>query len=80
MPELPDIALYLEALAPRILHQPLEAIRLGSPFLLRTIQPQPTELFNHTVTQLRRLGKRIAIGLDNDHWLVLHLMIAGRLH
>lgn len=80
MPELPDIALYLEALAPRILHQPLEAIRLGSPFLLRTIQPQPTALFNHAVTQLRRLGKRIAIGLDNDHWLVLHLMIAGRLH
>ncbi|MBS1827518.1 MAG: formamidopyrimidine-DNA glycosylase [Acidobacteria bacterium] len=80
MPELPDIAVYIEAISTRILHQPLEAIRLGSPFLLRTIDPQPAALQNHTVTQLRRLGKRIAIGLDNDHWLVLHLMIAGRLH
>jgi formamidopyrimidine-DNA glycosylase len=80
MPELPDITAYLTALEPRIVGQPLEKIRLGSPFLLRTVRP-PVEAFEgHTVTSLRRIGKRIAIGVDNGHWAVIHLMIAGRLH
>jgi len=80
MPELPDIVAYLAALEPRILSQPLQGIRLASPFLLRTAQPPLNEAEGHTVTELRRIGKRIAIGMDNDLWLVLHLMIAGRLH
>ncbi len=80
MPELPDIAAYLAALEPLILSQPLQGIRLASPFLLRTAQPPLNEAEGHTVTELRRIGKRIAIGMDNDLWLVLHLMIAGRLH
>jgi formamidopyrimidine-DNA glycosylase len=80
MPELPDITAYLTALEARIVGQPLEHIRLGSPFLLRTVQPPLAEAEGHTVRELRRIGKRIAMGLDNDLWLVLHLMIAGRLH
>jgi len=80
MPELPDIAAYLSALEPRILAQPLQRIRLASPFLLRTAQPPIQEVEGHIVRQLRRIGKRIAIGLEGDLWLVLHLMIAGRLH
>ena len=80
VPELPDITVYLEALAPRILGQPLEGIRLASPFLLRTIDPPLQSAVGKTVRKLRRVGKRIAIGLDDDLWLVLHLMIAGRLH
>jgi formamidopyrimidine-DNA glycosylase len=80
MPELPDIVVYLEALEPRILGQRLERVRLASPFLLRTVTPPVQDLEGKTVRSLRRLGKRIAIGLDNDYWLVLHLMIAGRLH
>jgi formamidopyrimidine-DNA glycosylase len=80
MPELPDITAYLTALDPRILGQPLEHIRIASAFLLRTAQPPVASVEGHTVTQLRRIGKRIAIGFDNDLWLVLHLMIAGRLH
>ncbi|MBL8220239.1 MAG: formamidopyrimidine-DNA glycosylase [Bryobacterales bacterium] len=80
MPELPDIAVYLEALATRILGHPLEAVRLGSPFLLRTVDPPIAELNGKHVRRLERLGKRIAIGLDGDLWMVLHLMIAGRLH
>src|SRR5579871_1890495 len=80
MPELPDIAAYLHALEPRILGQPLEHIRLASPFLLRTLEPAPAEAEGKTVRELRRIGKRIAIGLEGDLWLVLHLMIAGRLH
>lgn len=80
MPELPDISAYLTALEPRILGQRLEAIRLASPFLLRTVQPPLKEAEGRTVTQLQRIGKRIAIGLEGDLWLVLHLMIAGRLH
>jgi formamidopyrimidine-DNA glycosylase len=80
MPELPDITAYLTALESRIIGQPLEKIRLGSPFLLRTVSP-PVEAFEgRTVVALRRIGKRIAIGVDNGHWLVIHLMIAGRLH
>lgn len=80
MPELPDISAYLAAMEPRILGRTLERVRLASPFLLRTVDPPPAEAEGQTVTALRRIGKRIAIGLDNDLWLVLHLMIAGRLH
>ena len=80
MPELPDITVYIEALDSRIRNQPLQRIRLKSPFLLRSIEPPIDAAENHIVTDLRRVGKRIAIGLDNDLWLVLHLMIAGRLH
>jgi formamidopyrimidine-DNA glycosylase len=80
MPELPDVAVYVESLEARILGQRLERILLKNPFLLRTAEPPPQSCEGHTVTQLRRLGKRIAIGFDNDVWLVIHLMIAGRLH
>jgi formamidopyrimidine-DNA glycosylase len=80
MPELPDISAYLSALEERIVGQPLENVRIASAFLLRTAQPPVTDAEGHRVRELRRIGKRIAIGLDNDVWLVLHLMIAGRLH
>ena len=80
MPELPDIAAYITALEPRIIAQHIERIRLNSPFLLRTAQPPLSSAEGRIVRELRRLGKRIAIGVDNDLWLVLHLMIAGRLH
>jgi formamidopyrimidine-DNA glycosylase len=80
MPELPDIAAYISALEPRIMGQPIERVRLTSPFLLRTVQPPITNVESRTVRELRRIGKRIAIGMDGDLWLVLHLMIAGRLH
>jgi formamidopyrimidine-DNA glycosylase len=80
VPELPDITSYLTALEPRILSQRLLRVRLASAFLLRTAQPPLTDAEDHVVQSLRRIGKRIAIGLDNDLWLVLHLMIAGRLH
>jgi formamidopyrimidine-DNA glycosylase len=80
MPELPDISAYLSALEPRILGQPLTHIRIASPFLLRTVHPSIEEAEGHTVRSLRRIGKRIALELDNGLWLVLHLMIAGRLH
>jgi formamidopyrimidine-DNA glycosylase len=80
MPELPDIAAYISALEPRIVSQPLKRVRLGSPFLLRTAQPPISDVEGRLVRELRRVGKRIAIGLEGDLWLVLHLMIAGRLH
>jgi len=80
MPELPDIAAYITALEPRILGQPLERLRLASPFLLRTVQPGLRDVEGRAVRELRRIGKRIAIGVDGDYWLALHLMIAGRLH
>ena len=80
MPELPDITAYLSALESRIVNQKLLQVRLGSPFLLRTVQPSLSDIEGRTVTQLRRIGKRIAIGLEGDMWIVLHLMIAGRLH
>jgi formamidopyrimidine-DNA glycosylase len=80
MPELPDIVVYIEALEKRILGERLERVRIVSPFLLRTASPPVNDAEGKTVVQLRRLGKRICIGLDNDIWLVLHLMIAGRLH
>lgn len=80
MPELPDIAAYITALESRIIGQPIKRVRLASPFLLRTAQPPLTNVEGRTVRELRRIGKRIAIGVEGDLWLVLHLMIAGRLH
>jgi len=80
MPELPDIAAYITALDARTLGQPLERVRLASVFLLRTVDPPPERVEGRTVVALRRIGKRIAIGVEGDLWLVLHLMIAGRLH
>jgi formamidopyrimidine-DNA glycosylase len=80
MPELPDITAYISALEPRIVSQPLERVRLASAFLLRTVQPPLASVEGRIVREVRRIGKRIAIGVDGDIWLVLHLMIAGRLH
>ena len=80
MPELPDITAYIRALEKRIVGQPLERARLGSPFLLRTVEPPLASAEGRAVKKLSRVGKRIAIGLDGDLWAVLHLMIAGRLH
>src|SRR5690348_1911143 len=80
MPELPDIVVYLEALEKRILNQTLERVLIVSPFLLRTAVPPLSSTEGKRVTRLRRIGKRICIGLEDDLWLVLHLMIAGRLH
>jgi formamidopyrimidine-DNA glycosylase len=80
MPELPDIVVYIEALEKRILGTTLESVRIASPFLLRTASPPLSATENQIVVKIRRLGKRICIGLQNDVWLVLHLMIAGRLH
>ena len=80
MPELPDIAAYISALEPRVVGQRLQRIRIQSAFLLRTAEPPISAAEGRTVQELRRVGKRIAFGLDGDLWLVLHLMIAGRLH
>jgi formamidopyrimidine-DNA glycosylase len=80
MPELPDITVYIEALEKRILGQKLENIRFLSPFLLRSVEPPVTDALGKSVVRLRRMGKRICIGLEDEIWLVLHLMIAGRLH
>jgi formamidopyrimidine-DNA glycosylase len=80
MPELPDLTVYLEALQQRIVGQSLERIVLSSPFLLRTAVPPLQAAYGRRVRELRRVGKRIAIGLEDDLWLVIHLMIAGRLH
>jgi len=80
MPELPDIAAYLSALEQRIVGQPLERVRIASAFLLRTAEPPLAAADGRIVRELRRVGKRIAFGLEGDFWLVLHLMIAGRLH
>src|ERR1700686_2901408 len=80
MPELPDIFVYIEALERRILKETLRRVTITSPFLLRTAVPPITTVEGKQVVQLRRLGKRICIGLERDLWLVLHLMIAGRLH
>jgi formamidopyrimidine-DNA glycosylase len=79
MPELPDITVYLEALAVRTLGQSLERLRLGNPFVVRTIDPGPADVAGHEVRELRRLGKRIVFGLSDDLFIVVHLMIAGRL-
>jgi formamidopyrimidine-DNA glycosylase len=80
VPELPDISAYITALEERIVGQPLERVRVASAFLLRTAQPPLAEVQGRKVRELRRIGKRIAIGFEGDLWLVLHLMIAGRLH
>jgi formamidopyrimidine-DNA glycosylase len=79
MPELPDINAYLCALDARIVGQTLQRVRLANAFVLRTAQP-PITAVHGPVRELRRIGKRVAIGLENDLWLVIHLMIAGRLH
>jgi formamidopyrimidine-DNA glycosylase len=79
VPELPDITLYLEALAPRVLDQSLERLRIANPFLLRTADPPVSAVEGRRVTALRRLGKRIVMAVEGDLFLVLHLMIAGRL-
>jgi formamidopyrimidine-DNA glycosylase len=80
MPELPDITVYIEALERRLLGARLESTRITHPFLLRTFDPPISALYGRRVTGFRRVGKRIAIGFEGDHWLVFHLMIAGRLH
>jgi formamidopyrimidine-DNA glycosylase len=80
MPELPDVTIYLEALEPRILGRQLNQVQIAGPSLLRTADPPVAAVESHKVTALRRIGKRIAIGFDNGIWLVIHLMIAGRLH
>jgi formamidopyrimidine-DNA glycosylase len=80
MPELPDLTVYLEALDRRIVGRRLERIRIPSPFLLRTAVPPIESVEGRCVLTLRRIGKRIAIGLEDELWLVFHLMIAGRLH
>jgi formamidopyrimidine-DNA glycosylase len=80
MPELPDITVYVEALERRIIGETLVAIRIRSPFLLRTFDPPTDATHGKAVREVLRLGKRIAVGLDDDLWVVLHLMIAGRLH
>ena len=80
MPELPDIALYLDALAARVVGKPLERLRIASPFLLRTADPPVADLVGRAIRDVRRLGKRIVLALEDDCFVVLHLMIAGRLH
>jgi len=80
LPELPDIAAYMEALEPRVVGETLERVRIGNPFLLRTIEPPVASAEGRGVLELRRIGKRIALGVEGGVWLVLHLMIAGRLH
>ena len=80
MPELPDILAYIEALKPRVIGKPLERIRVATPFLLRTADPPLATVQGQVVRELRHIGKRIALGLDDNLWVVLHLMIAGRLH
>jgi formamidopyrimidine-DNA glycosylase len=80
MPELPDIVVYIEALEQRILGETLERVAVTAPFLLRTATPPIASVEGRKVVELRRLGKRICIGVEDDHWLILHLMIAGRLH
>ena len=80
MPELPDVTVYLEALDGRIRGARLERLRLANPFVLRSVDPSPAEVAGRTVTGLRRLGKRIVIELEGDCFVLIHLMIAGRLH
>jgi len=80
VPELPDIVVYIEALEKRIQGSTLERVRIASPFLLRTAVPTLSSVEGKKIVELRRLGKRICFGLEGDLWLVLHLMIAGRLH
>ncbi len=79
MPELPDILVYLDCLAPRVLGEPLTTLRIASPFVLQSVSPSPAELAGKRVRSLERLGKRIVLGLEDDLFVVIHLMIAGRL-
>src|SRR3989449_7584700 len=79
MPELPDIVVYLEALGPRVVGRPLEALRIPSPFLLRTVDPPVADMTGRVVRELHRLGKRIVFRLDDDYFIVLHLIIPRRL-
>lgn len=79
MPELPDVELYIDALRPRVLRQPLERFRMGNPFVVRTIDPPPSELVGHAAADIRRMGKRIVFEFFDELFLVVHLMIAGRL-
>ena len=78
MPELPDVVVYIEALTPRVVGQPLEQLRIGNPFVIRSIEPPPSELQGRRVVGLRRMGKRIVFAFEADFFLVVHLMIAGR--
>src|SRR4051794_38722649 len=80
MPELPDVTVYVEALRRRVVGEPLERVRVRGPFLVRTFEPALDSAHGRAVREVRRIGKRIAFGLEGDLWLVLHLMIAGRLH
>src|SRR5580698_5686995 len=80
MPELPDITIYVEALERRVIGERLDRVRIQSPLLLRTFDPSLDSVSGKKVREVRRLGKRIVLSLDDDLWLVLHLMIAGRLH
>ena len=79
VPELPDVELYIHALKPRILHQPLERFRIGNPFIVRSIAPPPGDLEGREIIDIRRMGKRIVFAFPNELFLLLHLMIAGRL-
>ena len=79
MPELPDVVVYIEAIAARVLNQKLENIRIASPFVLRSVVPAPMALAGKKVREVRRLGKQIVFVFQDEHFLVLHLMIAGRL-
>ena len=78
MPELPDVVVYIEALTPRIVGQPLERVRIGNPFVIRSIDPPPSALHGRVVIGLRRMGKRIVFAFEADLFMVVHLMIAGR--
>ena len=80
MPELPDVTVYVESLGSRIIGRRLLRVAVHGPFLLRSVTPSLESTLNKTVVQVRRVGKRIAIGLEDELWLVIHLMIAGRLH
>ncbi|PYY09976.1 MAG: hypothetical protein DMG69_08145 [Acidobacteria bacterium] len=80
MPQLPDIVAFIHALEPGIIAQPIQQTQLTNPFLLRTAEPSITEVEGHTVRELRRIGKGIAIGVEGDLWPGLHLMITGRVH
>src|SRR6185437_3486686 len=80
MPELPDVWVYREALEQRIVNQHLEKVAIQSPFLLRTVEPPIASALGRRAIAVRRIGKRLAIGLEGELWLVFHLMIAGRLH
>ena len=78
MPELPDIELYLHALRPRLIGRAIERVRIASPFLLRSYDPPVGDVIDHTIQSISRIGKRIVWHLDDELFVVLHLMIAGR--